>query len=157
MPDGLREARIAFIAARWHSELVDQATNACKAELQRLGVDIENNVVTYEVPGSLEIPLTAKLLGKAASWDVIIAFGLVVDGGIYRHEFVAQAVLNGMMQVSLDSETPILSVVLTPRIFHEENPVQIEFFRSHLVTKGTEAAQSAVSMLGTMATAIHPS
>lgn len=139
--------KIAFIAAEWHKDLVNVATSSCKSELSRLGVDVENNIELFNVPGSLEIPLVSKLLVRKGNWDAVIAFGLVVDGGIYRHEFVAQTVLNGMMNVALDTEIPVLSVVLTPQKFDENNKDDIEFFRKHLVTKGIEAARAAIKTI----------
>ena len=51
-------------------------------------------------------------------YDAIIAMGLVVDGGIYAHEFVGQAVINGLMRVQLASGISVLSAVLTPRAIH---------------------------------------
>lgn len=108
---------------------------------------MESNVKSFNVPGSLEIPLAAKLITQTGKWDAVIAFGLVVDGGIYRHEFVAQAVLNGIISVGLETGVPILSVVLTPQKFDEANPEHIDFLRRHLVTKGVEAARSAVQAM----------
>jgi 6,7-dimethyl-8-ribityllumazine synthase len=139
--------RVAFIAAQWHAELVGVATDSCSSELTSLGVDVEKNVTVFTVPGSLEIPLLAKLIVQKGGWDAVIAFGLVVDGGIYRHEFVAQAVLNGMMNVSLETKVPILSTVLTPQKFDENNAEDIAFFRKHLIIKGAEAARSAVQIM----------
>lgn len=139
--------KIAFIAAGWHEELVNVATSSCYEELSKLGMAVKTNVQLFKVPGSLEIPLTAKLLAKTGSWDAVIAFGLVVDGGIYRHEFVAQSVLTGIMNVALETEVPILSAVLTPQKFDEHDAKQVEFFRKHLVIKGVEAARAAVQTI----------
>ena len=139
--------RVALIAAQWHEDLVNVAISSCQEELSKLGVAVSSNVQLFKVPGSLEIPLTAKLLAKTGNWDGVIAFGLVVDGGIYRHEFVAQTVLDGMMNVALDAEVPILSAVLTPQKFDEHDTAQVEFFRKHLVTKGAEAARAAVQTI----------
>ncbi len=139
--------RIALIAAQWHGELVTVATDSCRSELLDLGVDAKNNVKLCKVPGSLEIPLIAKLLIQSGEWDAVIAFGLVVDGGIYRHEFVAQTVLDGLMSVALETKTPVISAVLTPQAFDENDTEQIEFFQNHLVIKGAEAARSAVQTI----------
>lgn len=139
--------KIAFIAAQWHKDLVDIAVNSCRTELQALEVDVEKNTKLFKVPGSLEIPLISKLIIQNGSFDAVIAFGLVVDGGIYRHEFVAQTVLSGIMNVTLETKVPVLSVVLTPQKFDENNPEHIKFFRDHLVTKGAEAARSAVQAI----------
>ncbi len=139
--------RIALIAAQWHEDLVNVATSSCFSELLKLGVAANDNVKLFKVPGSLEIPLVSKLIIQSGDWDAVIAFGLVVDGGIYRHEFVAQTVLNGLMNVALETKVPILSTVLTPQKFDENNPKDIEFFRRHLITKGVEAARSAVQAI----------
>ncbi len=139
--------KIAFVAAGWHEDLVNVAVSSCSSELSKQGVDVERNVQVFNVPGSLEIPLVSKLLVQKDDWDAVIGFGLVVDGGIYRHDFVAQTVLNGMMNVALETEVPVLSVVLTPQKFDENNNEHIKFFRKHLVTKGIEAARSAIKII----------
>ena len=81
-----------------------------------------------------------------AIYDAVVAAGLVVDGGIYRHEFVATAVLNGLMQVQLETGVPVLSVVLTPQQFHEHT-THHEFFAQHLALKGQEAAQTCAGIV----------
>ena len=70
----------------------------------------------------------------------------MVDGGIYRHEFVAGAVIDGLMRVQLDSRVPVFSVVLTPKEFHEHDTHR-DFFRQHFVAKGAEAARACVQTL----------
>ena len=74
----------------------------------------------------------------------------MVDGGIYRHDFVASTVLDGMMRVSLDTGVPVLSAVLTPHHF-QESEAHIRFFADHFVIKGKEAASAARSLLAARA------
>jgi 6,7-dimethyl-8-ribityllumazine synthase len=131
-------ARIAFIQACWHREIVDQSREAFVVEIVRLGFAPER-IDVFEVPGAFEIPLQAKLLAKSGRYAAIVAAGLVVDGGIYRHEFVAEAVISGLMRVQLDTEVPVLSAVLTPHSFHEHAEHR-EFFREHFKIKGREVA-----------------
>ena len=137
--------RLAYIEAQWHNEIVSQARVAFVAELGQRGIPAES-IEVYEVPGSLEIPLQAKMLAESGRYEVIIAAGLVVDGGIYRHEFVASAVIDGMMRVQLETEVPILSVVLTPQRFHEHQEHR-EFFTNHFLVKGREAANACMRTL----------
>ena len=75
----------------------------------------------------------------------IAAAALVVDGGIYRHDFVAQAVVNGLMQVGLETGVPVLSVSLTPHQFQETDHHRA-IFGSHFVEKGREAARAALQL-----------
>ena len=137
--------RIAFIQAAWHSDIVDQSRISFVSECDILGID-ESTIDFFVVPGSLEIPLQAKLLAKTKQYAVIIAAGLVVDGGIYRHDFVASTVLDAMLEVQLDLEVPILSMVLTPHHF-QETPAHENFFFEHFKLKGAETAQACAMTL----------
>lgn len=101
------------------------------------------------MPGSFEIPLQAKLLAKTSRYAAIVAAGLVVDGGIYRHDFVAHAVIDGLMRVQLDTEVPVLSAVLTPQHFHEHEEHR-RFFFEHFTVKGKEAAEACLRTLANM-------
>ena len=140
--------RIALVQACWHRDIVDQARIACAEELERLGIAPER-VDLYEVPGSLEIPLQAKLLAQSGRYGAIVAFGFVVDGGIYRHEFVAETVIGAMMQVQIETEVPIISAVLTPQHFHETDEHR-GFFHQHFLVKGREAAQACAATLANL-------
>jgi len=142
---GRQALRIAFIKAGWHSDIVDQSQAGFLRELEALGQP-SDSVDVFTVPGAYEIPLQAKHLIKSGGYGIVVGAAFVVDGGIYRHEFVADAVVSGMMQVQLETEVPILSVVLTPKTF-QETPEQIEFFTRHFVTKGAEAARACVATL----------
>lgn len=133
---------IAFVHACWHRDLVGQ----CRDAFERTMTELEpaRPVEVFEVPGSFELPLHARLLARSGRYDAIVAAGLVVDGGIYRHEFVADAVITGLMQVQLDTEVPVLSAVLTPQQFHEHDDHH-RFFSEHLAGKGAEAARACVA------------
>src|SRR6185437_15571032 len=90
-PHTSHDGRIAFIQSCWHREIVDQCRIAFEAEFQRLGTPT-TLIDFFEVPGVFEIPLQAKLLARTGRYAAIVATGFVVDGGIYRHEFVSDAV-----------------------------------------------------------------
>ena len=137
--------RIAFIQACWHKVIVDQSRKGFVEEMAKHGYQA-GDIDFYEVGGAFEIPLHAKLLARGGRYGAIVAAGLVVDGGLYRHEFVAQAVINGLMQVQLETEVPVFSVVLTPHHFHAGEEHQ-KFFFDHFVRKGQEAAQTCADTL----------
>lgn len=138
-----RQARIAVISSSWHQDIVHRARDAILAEFERAGLG-SGRVDLFDVPGALEIPLCAKKLARSRRYDAIICCGLIVNGGIYRHEFVTTAVIDGLMRVQLDTEVPVLSAVLTPRDFHEHED-HLRFFREHFVKKGTEVAQACLA------------
>jgi len=140
--------RIAFVQSCWHKDIVDRCREGFVPELARLGI-AKDRVDFFEVPGAFEIPLQAKLLAKSGRYAAIVAAGFVVDGGIYRHEFVADAVIAALMRVQLDTEVPVLSAVLTPQRFHE-HPEHRNFFLEHFVVKGAEAARACARTIETM-------
>ena len=137
--------RVAFIQSCWHREIVDQGRLAFVAALEKQGFD-PNDVDCFEVPGAFEIPLHAQLLAKSGRYAAIVAAGFVVDGGIYRHEFVASSVIDALMKVQLDTEVPVISVVLTPQHFHDHDEHRA-FFRQHFVVKGNEAALACAATI----------
>ncbi|MDE0458819.1 MAG: 6,7-dimethyl-8-ribityllumazine synthase [Chromatiales bacterium] len=147
-------SRIAFVQACWHRTIVESGRDGFLRELERLGVS-PDRIDVFEVPGSLEIPLHVKLLAKSGRYSAVVAAGFVVDGGIYRHEFVAQAVIDGLMSVQLETEVPVLSMVLTPQRFHEHDE-HVAFFTGHMTKKGAEAAAACVHTMRCME-AIEPS
>src|SRR5690348_11157748 len=89
--------RIAFVQSCWHQDIVDRCRHAFIAEIGKLGY-AESRIDVFEVPGGFEIPLQAKLLAKTGRYAAIVASGFIVDGGIYRHEFVAEAVISSLMR-----------------------------------------------------------
>jgi len=137
--------KIAYVQAAWHADITDRCKEAFLAELAKRGLDA-GAVEFFSAPGSLEIPLMAKKLAKTGRYAAVCASGFVVDGGIYRHEFVAQAVLHGIVQTSLETEVPVLSAVLTPHHFHE-HAVHADFFRAHMATKGQELAHACLAII----------
>jgi 6,7-dimethyl-8-ribityllumazine synthase len=140
--------RFAFVHARWHEDIVHQARDAFLDELARHRIPLDD-VDVVEVPGAFEIPLHARRLAQTGRYAAIVACGFVVDGGIYRHEFVADAVISGLMRVQLDTDVPVLSAVLTPKNFHEHD-VHKSFFAEHFVVKGREAARACVETVASL-------
>ncbi|MBS0517417.1 MAG: 6,7-dimethyl-8-ribityllumazine synthase [Proteobacteria bacterium] len=134
--------RFAFLQSCWHRDIVDQGRDAFLAEVARCGV-ARTQVDLFEVPGAFEIPLHAKLLAKSGRYAAIVACGFVVDGGIYRHEFVASAVIDALMSVQLEAGVPVISAVLTPQQFHEHAEHR-NFFLEHFRVKGREAAAACL-------------
>ena len=132
--------RYAFIKANWHSEIVDKALDGFLQLIPAQQVDV------FDVPGAFELPLVARDLANSGKYAAVAAAALVVDGGIYRHDFVAQAVVNGLMRVALDTGVPVLSVSLTPHHF-QPTEHHTGVFAKHFVEKGREAAQAAL-MIG---------
>ena len=137
--------RIAFIQGHWHQDIVEKAYTAFIADVERCGLNADQ-VDVFTVSGAYEIPLQAKVLAESGHYGAIVGAGFVVDGGIYRHDFVAHAVIEGLMRVQLDTGIPVISAVLTPHPFHEHS-THHDFYTQHFVSKGKEAAQACLNTM----------
>jgi 6,7-dimethyl-8-ribityllumazine synthase len=144
-PRFAKPQRVAFVQSSWHREVVEECRIAFLAEIEARGI-APAHIDLFEVPGSYEIPLHAQILAKTRRYTAIVAAGLVVDGGIYRHEFVADTVIKALMDVQLRTEVPIFSAVLTPQQFHE-SAAHFDFFRKHFAVKGVEVAEACANTL----------
>jgi len=134
----MTHARYAFIKAGWHADIVDQSLLGFKDV-------ISAQVDVFDVPGAFEIPLLARELASSGDYTAVIGAAFVVDGGIYRHDFVAATVVDGLMRAQMDAGVPVLSVVLTPHNF-QETQAHISFFKEHFVEKGREAGHAALAL-----------
>ena len=140
----MTHTRFAFIKAQWHADIVDRALEGF------LQLIPEDQVDVFDVPGAFEMPLLARDLAATGRYGAVAAAAFVVDGGIYRHDFVAQAVVDGLMRAGLDTGVPVLSVSLTPHQY-QETEHHNAIYRSHFVTKGREAAQAALAVVAARA------
>lgn len=132
--------RYAFIKANWHADIVDRALDGFAELIPLTQTDV------FDVPGAFEMPLLARDLAASGRYSAVTAAAFVVDGGIYRHDFVAQAVVDGLMRAGLDTGVPVLSVSLTPHQYQETDH-HTAIYRAHFVEKGREAARAAL-MIG---------
>jgi len=135
----MTHARYAFVKANWHADIVDQALAGFTELIPAAQVDV------FDVPGAFEMPLLARDLARTGRYAAVACAAFVVDGGIYRHDFVAQAVVTGLMQAGLETGVPVLSVSLTPHQF-QETAHHTAIYRAHFVEKGREAARAALAV-----------
>jgi len=133
----MTHARYAFIKANWHGEIVSRALDGFTELIPLDRVDV------FDVPGAFEMPLLARDLAQTGRYSAVVAAAFVVDGGIYRHDFVAQAVVDGLMRAGMDSGVPVLSVSLTPHQYQETDHHRM-IYTEHFAEKGREAARAAL-------------
>jgi len=144
-PASRQPQRVAFIQGCWHRDIVDRAWEAFLPGMAAAGWPA-SLIDRLELPGVFELPLQAKRLAQSGGYAAIVAAGFVVNGGIYRHDFVSAAVIDGLMRVQLDTDVPVLSCVLTPHHFHEHDE-HSRFFAEHFRVKGREVAAACARIL----------
>jgi 6,7-dimethyl-8-ribityllumazine synthase len=138
-------SKIAILSASWNKNIVDAAEDSFIKTIKSSNIS-DSHVKIFKVPGSLEIPLAGKH-ALENGYDIAIGIGFVVNGGIYRHEFVGNTVVQSILDVQLQTNKPFLSVVLTPQAYCEHLEVYEEMYVKHMVAKGAEAAKACELML----------
>jgi 6,7-dimethyl-8-ribityllumazine synthase len=132
--------RIGIVQARFNTDITNALAQACRTELQRLGVS-DDQIEHVMVPGALEVPLALQALATrdgAQTFDALIALGCIIRGETYHFELVANESGAGVTRVGLDYGVPIANAILTT-----ENLAQA-LARQH--DKGRDAARVAVEM-----------
>jgi 6,7-dimethyl-8-ribityllumazine synthase len=133
--------RIGIVWSRFNEEIVQALVTACDKQLVELGVAAED-IDVVSVPGALEIPLALQVLaherrGFTHRYDALVALGAVVRGDTYHFEVVSNESARGILEVQLETGTPVANGVLT---------TDTEDQARARVSKGAEAARVAVEM-----------
>src|ERR1700674_439850 len=102
----------AVVVSRFNSFITDRLLAGAVDALEAAGADAENIVVVH-VPGSFEIPLTAKKLAEGGRVDAVIAIGCVLRGETAHFDYVAGEVARGVQLAQLDTGVPVIFCVLT--------------------------------------------
>eukprot|EP00871_Galdieria_phlegrea_P004701 jgi/Galph1/5231/GphlegSOOS_G3859.1 len=104
--------RVGIVYSRWNSNIVQSLLQACKKTLTMLKVDA-SNIVEFEVPGSFELPLAARYMTFSQRVDCVICIGCLIKGETSHYEMIANAVTNGLMDIGIASNIPVIYGVLT--------------------------------------------
>ena len=103
------DLRVAVVAALWHEEVMNGLIEGAKRALGDFQVDSWELV---RVPGSFELPVVAQALTNA-SFDAVVALGVIIRGGTPHFDYVCQAATDGLNRVALDTQTPVGFGLLT--------------------------------------------
>jgi 6,7-dimethyl-8-ribityllumazine synthase len=133
--------KFGIVVSDWNRAITDKLLSGCKATLAAYEV-AEGDIQVVRVPGSFELPMGAKLLLSRERIDAIICLGCVIKGETKHDEYISQSVANGIMQLSLVSNTPIIFGVLTPNSSEQAE----ERAGGVHGNKGIEAAETALHM-----------
>ena len=137
----LENVKIAIIAGRWHSEIVESLISKCISELDRHGC---SSPEVHILPGSYELPLAARtLLRSDPSIEALIAFGVIVKGDTDHYEMIRDEVRDGFSKVMFEMDKPIIFEVLA---VHDVKHAQ-ERAQDNDKNKGLEAARAALEII----------
>ena len=138
----IKNKKIAIIAGRFNSFIVEHLISGAKEALLKHGAD-DSDIDLLYVPGAFEIPLALKKTANTGRYDGIVALGAVIRGGTPHFEFVAGECVKGISKVALDSEIPIAFGVLTVDTVEQA----IERSSANSENKCAEAAESTIRMI----------
>jgi 6,7-dimethyl-8-ribityllumazine synthase len=144
-------ARVAIVAATWHKAVMDGLLAGCQRALADAGV---TDVTTLRVPGSFELPIVAHAAARA-SYDAVIALGVIIRGGTPHFEYVAAATTDGLTRVALDTGVPVGFGLLTCDT--EEQAMDRAGLPDSAEDKGREAVEAALGALATLKSLGRPS
>jgi 6,7-dimethyl-8-ribityllumazine synthase len=104
--------RFALVVSRFNSFITDRLLAGAVDALEASGAEAEN-ITAVHVPGSFEIPLTAKKLAAGGKVDSVIAIGCILRGETAHFDYVASEVARGVQLAQLDTGIPVIFCVLT--------------------------------------------
>ncbi|MEO6282802.1 MAG: 6,7-dimethyl-8-ribityllumazine synthase [Dyadobacter sp.] len=142
LPD-ISARKFAIVVAEWNSEVTEKLFEGAFQTLITYGA-LAANIVRGNVPGSFELTLGAQWFAQRNDIDAVIALGVVIQGETKHNDYINHAVAQGITNVSLKTDKPVIFGVLTP------NNMEQALERSGGVhgNKGDEAAMTAIKMLG---------
>jgi len=139
----VNQKRFAIIVAEWNEVVTEALFEGAYKTLVENGVKAEN-IVRANVPGSYELSFASQVFAQKADIDAVIAIGCVIQGETKHNDYINHAVAQGLTNVSLKYNKPVIFGVLTP------NNQQQAIDRAGGIhgNKGDEAAITAIKMLG---------
>lgn len=133
--------RFGIVVSEWNDNITE---GLCFGAIKGL---LENEVpsehiIRWNVPGSFELIYGAKKMLQTQNVDAVIAIGCVIQGETKHFDFVCEAVSQGIKDLNVESDVPVIFCVLT------DNTMQQSIDRSggKHGNKGTEAAIAAIKM-----------
>ncbi|MDB4061812.1 6,7-dimethyl-8-ribityllumazine synthase [Vicingaceae bacterium] len=133
---------LGIVVSEWNDKITLGLLEGAKNTLLKHGV-LESNIHIHFVPGAFELPLGAQLVLENKAVEAVICLGCVIQGETKHFDFVCEGVAQGIKDVSLKYNTPVIFGVLT------DNTEQQSIDRSggRLGNKGDEAAVTAIKMV----------
>ena len=137
-----QKVRIGIVVSEWNDQITEALFDGAIRTLLDAGVKREN-VDRLNVPGSFELSLGSQWMAEREDIDAVICLGCVIQGETKHFDFICDAVANGLTNVGLKFNKPVIFGVLTP------NTMKQALDRAGGIhgNKGDEAAATVLAML----------
>ena len=134
--------RFGIVVSEWNDQVTEAMYEAAVQTIVKMG-GMKEHITRLTVPGSFELPLGAQSLAKRSEIDAVICIGCVIQGETRHFDFICDAVANGITNVGLKYEKPVIFGVLTTNNLQQA----IDRAGGKHGNKGDEAGYTAVKML----------
>ena len=131
-----------IIVSRFNSLVTRNLLDGAMDCLLRHGADEKNITVVY-CPGAFEIPQVALALAQRGRIDAMICLGCVIRGDTPHFEYIASEAAKGVLQVALQTGTPVAFGVLTTETLEQA----LERAGAKAGNKGWDAAMTAMELV----------
>ena len=135
--------RFAVVVSEWNEEVTESLYSGAYQTLLQHGVKPEH-ILRKQVPGSFELSLGAQWCAQKDQIDAVICLGCVIQGETRHFDFICDAVAQGITQVNLTYNKPVIFGVLTTQTQQQA----LDRAGGKHGNKGDEAAITAIKMLG---------
>ncbi|WP_158855790.1 6,7-dimethyl-8-ribityllumazine synthase [Lunatibacter salilacus] len=139
----INDKKFGIIVSEWNEEVTESLYNGALETLLKYGAE-RQHIYRKNVPGSFELPLAAQWMAQVDEIDAVICIGCVIQGETKHFDFICQAVAQGITEVGLKYNKPVIFGVLTPNTQQQA----LDRAGGKHGNKGDEAAITAIKMLG---------
>lgn len=134
--------KIAIIASRYNANICDSLVNGARETLHAAGIN-DASIIVVRVPGAWELPLVTKMLIERSDVIAAITLGCVIKGETTHDEHINRAVSMSLMEMGVNSKTPIAFGLLTCNTLEQA----INRSGGNVGNKGNEAAEAVLELL----------
>ena len=133
-----KKYKFLIVASTFYPKRTEGLLNGAITELKRL----KFNYDVFRVNGSLEIPVQIAILLKRKKYDAVIAVGCIIKGKTDHYEFIANAITNSLLSISVKNRIPVSNTVLTCSSIKQATERS-----SKKLNRAKEAVLAAISVL----------
>ncbi len=139
----ISKSKFAVVVSEWNEEVTESLYSGVYDTLLEHGASKEN-IIRKSVPGTFELSLGSQWMAQHEDIDAVICLGCVIQGETRHFDFICDAVAQGITNVSLKYNKPVIFGVLTPNTQKQA----LDRAGGKYGNKGDEAAITAIKMLG---------
>ncbi len=133
--------KIAIAVSRFNSAVTRPLLEGAQERLRQLGVRDDDIDVVW-VPGAFELPQAVRALMRTERYDGVLPLGCVIRGETPHFEYVCQAVTQGLVQLALQGEIPLVYGIITADT--PQQALERAGVKGH---RGAEAAEALVALI----------